>query len=95
MNIGTAGTVYLRYDSLHYNCVITIRANPTGAKTYMEAGIRGSDGGDWFVDADSYAYYAGPEIVQAYASCVDWAGQIGAQRRAMYNSHCAAPQSRQ
>ncbi|MFE0459577.1 spore-associated protein A [Kitasatospora sp. NPDC058965] len=82
------GTIFLTYNSSNgYNCVVTIRSNPSSYLKSMDAGIRLS-GGTWVEDNNFYTTYAGPVRVHAPHSCIDWQGSIDGEINNQFNSHC-------
>ncbi len=82
------GTVFLTYNSSNgYNCVVTVRSNPSSYLKSMDAGIRLS-GGTWIEDSSFYTTYAGPVRLHAPHACIDWQGSIDGEVNYQYNSHC-------
>ncbi|GAA1189750.1 hypothetical protein F4556_006706 [Kitasatospora gansuensis] len=82
------GTVFLTYNSSNgYNCVVTVRTNPSSYLKSMDAGIRLS-GGSWTEDGGFFTTYAGPVRLYAAHSCIDWRGTINGEVNYQYNSHC-------
>lgn len=87
--IGTAGTVFLTYNSkTGRNCVVTQRAK-TGAKVYMVASIRLAPSGVPVTDAGNYTSYAGPVYLAAKGQCVSWSGTIGDSTAGKNGTNCA------
>jgi hypothetical protein len=89
LSLGTAGTVYLTYNSsTGKNCVVTVRTTP-GTAIFMAAGIRltGNPASE-VDDTGNYTTYAGPVYLYAKGHCIDWAGQIGSVYNEQDNSHC-------
>jgi murein DD-endopeptidase MepM/ murein hydrolase activator NlpD len=86
--LGTAGIVYLLYNSGNANnCVVTIKrtsvGTPSAVSAYLEA-----QGSTRATDSGSFSYYAGPIRRAANNTCVRWGGSAGT---ATYDSpweHC-------
>jgi hypothetical protein len=90
--VGTAGTVFLTYNSATgQNCVVTIRNTP-GDTTFMVASLIRSDAIDPDPEQDIgyYHSYAGPVYVDARGACVNWYGIIGNQEGGKNGTNCAA-----
>lgn len=84
----TGSKVYLLFNnSSGYNCVVTIKTSSVGTKTrtgtYLEV-----QGQSPLVDANDYAYYAGPTRAYARGKCVKWGGGTNAQWWYSGFSHC-------
>ncbi|MER6951832.1 M23 family metallopeptidase [Nonomuraea sp. NPDC000554] len=86
--LGTAGTVYLTYNSSNgNNCVATIKKTSLGQKTATSAYLE-VQGKARATDSGDFTYYAGPVRANASGKCVRWGGKAGS---ATYNSpseHC-------
>ncbi|GAA2678658.1 hypothetical protein GCM10010412_062030 [Nonomuraea recticatena] len=86
--LGTAGTVYLLYNSANgYNCVATIKKTSLGTATATSAYLE-VQGRTRVTDSGNFAYYAGPVRASAADKCVRWGGKAGS---AVYDSpfeHC-------
>jgi sialidase-1 len=86
--LGTAGTVYLSYNSSNSNnCVSTMKSASVGAASATSAYLE-VEGSTRVVDSGNYSYYAGPVSAAAGGKCVKWGGTAGASS---YNSpfeHC-------
>nr|WP_311132552.1 peptidoglycan recognition family protein [Nonomuraea gerenzanensis] len=86
--LGTAGTVFLLYNSANgNNCVATIKKTSIGQATATSAYLE-VQGKTRITDSGSFAYYAGPVRAAAAGQCVKWGGKAGT---AVYDSpfeHC-------
>ncbi|MFD9127869.1 spore-associated protein A [Kitasatospora sp. NPDC059571] len=83
------GTIFLTYNrSNGYNCVVTVRNNPSSYLMQMEASIKKSGTTQWKQDLDFYTTYAGPVYLYAPGACIDWEGGINGEVNYQYHSHC-------
>ncbi|GAA2212168.1 hypothetical protein GCM10009850_076300 [Nonomuraea monospora] len=86
--LGTAGTVYLLYNSANgNNCVATIKKTSIGTASATSAYLE-VEGKTRVTDSGSFAYYAGPIRAAAAGKCVKWGGKAGSS---VYDSpfeHC-------
>jgi sialidase-1 len=86
--LGTAGTVYLSYNSsTAKNCVSTMKSASVGTASTTSAYLE-VEGSLRAIDSGSFSYFAGPVIAAAGGKCVRWGGAAGAFT---YNSpleHC-------
>jgi hypothetical protein len=86
--LGSAGTVYLLYNSANANnCVTTIKATSIGTASATSAYLE-VQGSSRITDSGNFAYYAGPVKREAGSTCVRWGGSVGS---ATYDSpfeHC-------
>jgi GH25 family lysozyme M1 (1,4-beta-N-acetylmuramidase) len=86
--LGTAGTVYLLYNSGNANnCVVTLKhtslGSPSAVAAYLE--VRGSTR---VTDSGSFSYYAGPVRAAANNTCVKWGGSAGGDTYDSPFEHC-------
>ncbi|WP_431899446.1 M23 family metallopeptidase [Nonomuraea sp. bgisy101] len=88
--LGTAGTVYLLYNSGNgSNCVATIKKTSLGQATAVSAYLE-VQGKARAADTGNFAYFAGPVRGSAPGKCVKWGGKVGS---AVYDSpfeHCGS-----
>ncbi|MGW4794390.1 N-acetylmuramoyl-L-alanine amidase [Nonomuraea sp. NPDC004297] len=86
--LGSAGTVYLLYNSANgNNCVATIKKTSIGTATATSAYLE-VQGKTRVTDSGNFAYYAGPVRAAAAGTCVKWGGKAGSS---VYDSpfeHC-------
>jgi hypothetical protein len=86
--LGSAGTVYLLYSaSTGRNCVTTIKATSVGTASATSAFLE-IQGSPRVTDSGNFAYYAGPVIRAAPATCVRWGGAVGSQSYTSPFEHC-------
>ncbi|WP_240644082.1 M23 family metallopeptidase [Antribacter gilvus] len=86
--LGTAGRVYLMYNSSNgNNCVVTLKStnlgNPTAVSAFLEP-----QGSTRTTDSGSYGYYAGPVKRSAPNTCVRWGGSVGSSSYTSPFEHC-------
>jgi hypothetical protein len=75
--LGTAGTVYLLYNTAtSNNCVATIKKTSVGTASAVSAYLE-VQGKTRVTDAGNFAYYAGPVRAAAADKCVKWGGKAG------------------
>jgi len=80
-------TAYLLYEaSSGRNCVVTMATQPSGPVS-MNATLK-VQGGATADNPGSYTYYAGPVILPASATCVDWGGSYLGTTWSSGWSHC-------
>ncbi|WP_283135128.1 N-acetylmuramoyl-L-alanine amidase [Rhizohabitans arisaemae] len=86
--LGTAGTVYLLYNSANRNnCVATVKKTSLGKATAVSAYLE-VKGKKRVTDSGNFEYFAGPVRAIAAGKCVKWGGKAGSSA---YNSpfeHC-------
>ncbi|WP_246147497.1 hypothetical protein [Nonomuraea turkmeniaca] len=86
--LGTAGTVFLLYNTANgNNCVATLKKTSLGTATATSAYLE-VEGKTRVTDSGNFAYYAGPVRASAADKCVRWGGKAGS---AVYTSpfeHC-------
>ncbi|MGV9772732.1 N-acetylmuramoyl-L-alanine amidase [Streptosporangium sp. NPDC003464] len=86
--LGTAGTVYLLYNSATgYNCVATLKKTSLGTATATSAYLE-VQGSSRITDSGNFAYYAGPVRAAAADKCVKWGGKAGASSYDSPFEHC-------
>ncbi|MEU7740778.1 peptidoglycan recognition family protein [Nonomuraea sp. NPDC049158] len=86
--LGTAGTVYLTYNSTTgYNCVATIKKTQLGTASATTAYLE-VEGQTRITDTGNFAYYAGPVRANAADKCVRWGGKAGASTYDSPSEHC-------
>ncbi|GAB2465758.1 M23 family metallopeptidase [Streptosporangium sandarakinum] len=86
--LGTAGTVYLLYNSSNgYNCVATLKKTSLGTDTATTAYLE-VQGKTRVTDSGSYGYYAGPVRAAAAGQCVKWGGKAGSSTYDSPFEHC-------
>ncbi|MFE3452579.1 N-acetylmuramoyl-L-alanine amidase [Nonomuraea sp. NPDC059194] len=86
--LGTAGTVYLLYNTANgNNCVATLKktslGTPTATTAYLEV-----QGSPRVTDSGNFAYYAGPVRAAAADKCVKWGGKAGSSSYDSPFEHC-------
>ncbi|MEV8092764.1 CHAP domain-containing protein [Kitasatospora sp. NPDC085879] len=80
-------TAYLLYEAASgRNCVVTLATQPSGAVP-MNATLK-VQGGATADNPGSYTYYAGPVILSAAGTCVDWGGSYRSTTWTSGWSHC-------
>ncbi|GGQ96094.1 CHAP domain-containing protein [Kitasatospora griseola] len=80
-------TAYLLYEaSSGRNCVVTLATQPSSA-VQMNATLK-VQGGATAENPGSFTYYAGPVILPASATCVDWGGSYLGTTWSSGWSHC-------
>ncbi len=72
----SGGTVYLLYNSSHYNCAVTMKTRSVGRASSVSVWIQRSGGGR-IADGGSFEWYAGPVFVSAAGKCVRFGGNGG------------------
>ncbi len=72
----SGGTVYLLYNSSHYNCAVTMKTRSVGKASSVSVWIQRSGGGRT-ADGGSFEWYAGPVFVSAAGKCVRFGGNGG------------------
>lgn len=86
--LGSAGTVYLSYNSSNgNNCVSTMKSASVGTASATSAYLE-VQGSSRVTDSGNFAYYAGPVSAAAAGKCIKWGGAAGSS---VYNSpleHC-------
>ncbi|MEU4514992.1 peptidoglycan recognition family protein [Nonomuraea wenchangensis] len=86
--LGTAGTVYLLYNSGNgYNCVATLKKTSLGTATATSAYLE-VQGKARVTDSGNFAYYAGPVRAAAADKCVKWGGKAGSSSYDSPFEHC-------
>ncbi|MGW5163332.1 M23 family metallopeptidase [Nonomuraea wenchangensis] len=86
--LGTAGTVYLLYNSGNgYNCVATLKKTSLGTATATSAYLE-VQGKARVTDSGNFAYYAGPVRAAAADKCVKWGGKAGSSTYDSPFEHC-------
>ncbi|QFY10459.1 nucleoside transporter [Nonomuraea phyllanthi] len=86
--LGSAGTVYLLYNSGNgYNCVTTIKKTSVGTATATSAYLE-VEGKARVTDSGNFAYYAGPVRASAAGKCVRWGGKAGTSTYDSPLEHC-------
>lgn len=86
--LGTAGTVYLTYNSsTAKNCVATMKATSLGTASAVSATLQ-VQGGTATTDSGNFAYYAGPVTKAAGSTCVKWGGSAGSTSWTSAYEHC-------
>ncbi|GAB3878748.1 hypothetical protein GCM10027612_03340 [Microbispora bryophytorum subsp. camponoti] len=86
--LGTAGTVYLLYNSGNgNNCVVTMKKTSLGTATATTAYLE-VQGRSRVTDSGSYGYYAGPVRASAADKCVKWGGKAGSSTYDSPFEHC-------
>ncbi|MFC4121960.1 N-acetylmuramoyl-L-alanine amidase [Nonomuraea zeae] len=87
--LGTAGTVYLLYNTANgNNCVATIKKTSIGTASATSAYLE-VQGKTRVTDSGNFAYFAGPVKAAAADKCVKWGGKAGSS---VYDSpfeHCS------
>ncbi|MFC4014990.1 M23 family metallopeptidase [Nonomuraea purpurea] len=87
--LGTAGNVYLLYNSANgNNCVATIKKTNLGKATATSAYLE-VKGKPRTTDSGSFTYYAGPVKAAAADKCVKWGGKIGSSAHDSAFEHCS------
>lgn len=89
-SVGSAGTVFLTYNSsTGYNCAATIR-NTRGSAIYMGVAIwrQGTDEDFAKRDYGNYTHTAGPVYTYGKGSCMNWSGTINATTVTRKNTNC-------
>ncbi|MFJ2033617.1 N-acetylmuramoyl-L-alanine amidase [Streptosporangium sp. NPDC087985] len=88
--LGTAGTVYLLYNSSNgYNCVATIKRSSIGTATATTAYLE-VQGQSRITDSGNFAYYAGPVRAAGAGKCVKWGGKAGSSSYDSPFGHCGS-----
>ncbi|MFI6740956.1 N-acetylmuramoyl-L-alanine amidase, partial [Nonomuraea sp. NPDC050451] len=88
--LGTAGTVFLLYNSGNgNNCVATIKKTSLGTATATTAFLE-VEGKPRVTDTGNFAYYAGPVRAAAAAECVKWGGKAGTSTYESPFEHCGS-----
>ncbi|MBB5782460.1 N-acetylmuramoyl-L-alanine amidase [Nonomuraea jabiensis] len=88
--LGTAGTVYLLYNTDNgNNCVATIKATSLGTATATTAFLE-VEGQTRVTDTGNFAYYAGPVRAAAADKCVKWGGKAGSSTYESGFEHCGS-----
>ncbi|KAB8181995.1 N-acetylmuramoyl-L-alanine amidase [Microbispora catharanthi] len=86
--LGTAGTVYLLYNSGNgNNCVVTLKKTSLGTATATSAYLE-VQGRSRVTDSGDYGYYAGPVSASAADKCVKWGGKAGSSSYDSPFEHC-------
>ncbi|MFD1538446.1 N-acetylmuramoyl-L-alanine amidase [Nonomuraea guangzhouensis] len=86
--LGTAGTVYLTYNSsTGVNCVATIKQTNLGTATATSAYLEVEDEAR-ITDSGNFSYYAGPVRASAADKCVRWGGKAGTSTYDSPLEHC-------
>ncbi|MFF3672223.1 M23 family metallopeptidase [Microtetraspora malaysiensis] len=86
--LGSAGTVYLLYNSSNgYNCVTTLKRTSLGTNTATSAYLE-VQGKSRVTDSGNFGYYAGPVRASAAGTCVKWGGSAGGVSYNSPLSHC-------
>ncbi|WP_067177607.1 M23 family metallopeptidase [Microtetraspora niveoalba] len=86
--LGTAGTVYLLYNSSNgYNCVTTLKRTSLGTNTATSAYLE-VQGKSRITDSGNFGYYAGPVRAAAAGTCVRWGGSAGGNSYDSPLEHC-------
>ncbi|WP_182908951.1 M23 family metallopeptidase [Microbispora sp. H13382] len=86
--LGTAGTVYLLYNSGNgNNCVVTMKKTSLGTATATSAYLE-VQGRSRVTDSGNYGYYAGPVRASAADTCVKWGGKAGSSSYDSPFEHC-------
>ncbi|MFI6705242.1 N-acetylmuramoyl-L-alanine amidase [Nonomuraea sp. NPDC050478] len=86
--LGTAGTVYLLYNTTTgNNCVTTIKRTSLGTATATSAYLE-VQGSARKTDSGNFSYYAGPVTAQAAGKCVKWGGKAGSSTYDSPFEHC-------
>ncbi|MFC4014989.1 N-acetylmuramoyl-L-alanine amidase [Nonomuraea purpurea] len=87
--LGTAGNVYLLYNSANgNNCVATIKKTNLGKATATSAYLE-VKGKPRATDSGNFTYYAGPVKAAAADKCVKWGGKIGSSAHDSEFEHCS------
>ncbi|MFJ2033618.1 M23 family metallopeptidase [Streptosporangium sp. NPDC087985] len=88
--LGTAGTVYLLYNSSNgYNCVATMKRSSIGTATATTAYLE-VQGSSRITDSGNFAYYAGPVRAAGANKCVKWGGKAGSSSYDSPFGHCGS-----
>ncbi|MEV4110310.1 M23 family metallopeptidase [Nonomuraea sp. NPDC049695] len=88
--LGTAGTVYLTYNSGNgNNCVATIKKTSLGKASATSAYLE-VQGKTRVSDSGSFEYYAGPVRGSAAGKCVKWGGSVGSSKYDAPSGHCGS-----
>ncbi|QFY10460.1 peptidoglycan DD-metalloendopeptidase family protein [Nonomuraea phyllanthi] len=88
--LGSAGTVYLLYNSGNgYNCVTTIKKTSLGKATATTAYLEVA-GRSRITDSGNFSYYAGPVRASAAGKCVKWGGKAGSSTYNSPSEHCGS-----
>ncbi|MEU7855728.1 peptidoglycan recognition family protein [Nonomuraea sp. NPDC049141] len=86
--LGTAGTVYLLYNSANANnCVATLKKTSLGKASATSAFLQVA-GKAKVTDSGSFTYYAGPVRAAAEDKCVTWGGSVGSSSYTSPPEHC-------
>ncbi|MDP9849794.1 M23 family metallopeptidase [Streptosporangium lutulentum] len=86
--LGSAGTVYLLYNTANgNNCVTTIKLTSLGTATATSAYLE-VQGQSRITDSGNFGYYAGPVRAAAPGKCVKWGGKAGASAYDSLFEHC-------
>ncbi|WP_329430082.1 N-acetylmuramoyl-L-alanine amidase [Streptosporangium sp. NBC_01495] len=86
--LGSAGTVYLLYNTANgNNCVTTIKRTSLGTATATTAYLE-VQGKTRITDTGNFAYYAGPVRAAAPGTCVKWGGKAGSSTYDSPFEHC-------
>ncbi|MFI6789851.1 N-acetylmuramoyl-L-alanine amidase [Nonomuraea sp. NPDC050383] len=86
--LGTAGNVYLLYNSTSgNNCVATLKTSSLGQATATSAFLE-VQGKTRVTDSGNFSYYAGPVIAAAADKCVKWGGKAGSSTYESGFEHC-------
>ncbi|MFB9628496.1 N-acetylmuramoyl-L-alanine amidase [Nonomuraea helvata] len=86
--LGTAGTVFLLYNSANgNNCVATIKKISLGTASDTSAFLEVKDKAR-IEDAGKFEYYAGPVRAAAADKCVMWGGSVGTSKYESPFEHC-------
>ncbi|WP_329082204.1 MULTISPECIES: M23 family metallopeptidase [unclassified Streptosporangium] len=86
--LGSAGTVYLLYNTANgNNCVTTIKRTSLGTATATTAYLE-VQGKTRITDTGNFAYYAGPVRAAAPGTCVKWGGKAGGSTYDSPFEHC-------
>ncbi|MFC7648681.1 N-acetylmuramoyl-L-alanine amidase [Streptosporangium lutulentum] len=88
--LGSAGTVYLLYNTANgNNCVTTIKLTSLGTATATSAYLE-VQGKTRITDSGNFGYYAGPVRAAAPGKCVKWGGKAGASAYDSLFEHCGS-----
>ncbi|MFC5834867.1 N-acetylmuramoyl-L-alanine amidase [Nonomuraea insulae] len=86
--LGTAGTVFLLYNSANgNNCVATLKKTSLGTASATSAFLEVA-GKARITDSGNFTYYAGPVRAAAADKCVKWGGKVGTSVYESPSEHC-------
>lgn len=82
------GSVYVFYEPVHgYNCAIVVS---NGDSTYVDIGLRRSDGAGEPGWMDTTGASAGPVLIPAMEACIDVTAAVGERSITSRNTNCGS-----